>query len=273
MPDPDPQRSLPELSVFYQWMIIPYLTGIYFLFKDRVKRVFKFILLLSVVTIIPAALTKDPFSTQRSLPLLLPLISIITIGIDKLIHKRLFVIWFPVFVPLLIGSLLLLWRSYFILTPKERAKVWAYGFSQLAEQIKTHPNEKFLIDQSERIRAQNPAYIQLVFHLKLPPEELQKGVDQSIKENYYTDPKFDQEYNFANIEIRPIYWEKDIYKEQILVGDEISISTKQVQEHSLTKIFEIRDPIDQIIFQGFKTNPNEKCMKNLNQSIYCKNII
>jgi len=269
LPDPDPQRSLPELSVFYQWMIIPYLVGLYFLFKERAKPAFKFLLLLAIITPIPAALTRDPFHVQRALPLLLPLILIITIGVDKLIYKRHALIWLPVFLLLIISSLLLLWRSYFLFLPQERARVWAYGFSELAEQIREHPNEKFVIDQRDKMKPENLAYIQLAFFLKYPPEKLQEVVSPTIKENYYMNTSFIYQYHFGNIETRAIYWKEDECEEQILAGDEISISKEQIEEHFLTKIFEIRDPIDQIIFRGFRTNPKEKFKKIINTDWYC----
>jgi hypothetical protein len=138
--------------------------------------------------------------------------------------------------------------------PKERAKVWGYGLSELAEEIKKRPETKFVIDQS-RVK---PTYINLAFFLRFPPEEFQRSVDPSIVKNYYTYPGFSGEYNFGNIETRNIFWKEDIYKKGILVGDEYAISEKQAEEHFLTKVFEIRDPIDNIIFAGFQTNPEKK---------------
>jgi 4-amino-4-deoxy-L-arabinose transferase-like glycosyltransferase len=266
--DPDPQRSMPELAVLYPWMVIPYLVGFYALFKNISKeKAYKYILLLAIMTPLPVALVGDPFSSQRALPLLLPIILIITIGVDRIIlglSKR---IWLPVFLFLVVSSFVLLWRSYFVFLPKERAKVWGYGFEQLADQIKKRPNERFVIDQG-RIK---PAYIELLFFLKYSPEKFQKEVDQLIKKNYYKDVVFKSSYNFGNIETRNISWEEDVYKEQILVGDELAISSQQAKEHVLDKVFEIRSPVDEIIFLGYKTNPDKKCLQTPN-NIHCKGI-
>ena len=258
-PDSDLQRSLPELSTFYSWMVFLYFTGIYFLLKLKSDPK-KFILMSFLLTPIPAALTGDPFSTQRVLPLLLPVTLIIIIGLDKLISIR------PKLVPglvifLCLFSLLHLYRSYAVLLPNERAKIWGYGFEQLAREIQTRPNEKFLIDTS-RIK---PAYIELAFFLKYPPSKLQEAIDQTVKTSYYQNTKWENNYNFGQIEIRDIDWEEDIYKNQILVGDELAISENQMKEHFLEKIFEIRDPINMIIFQGFKTNPSLKCNTGFNK--------
>ena len=61
------------------------------------------------------------------------------------------------------------------------------------------------------------------------------------------------------MELRPLNWESDIYKDQILVGDTLSISQGQVEEHFLKKEFEIQDPLGETLLQGFRTNPKLKC--------------
>lgn len=266
LPDPDLQRSVPELSVFYFWMVIPYFVGIYILWKNKTKNFSKFVFLLALVAPVPAALTRDPFSTHRAMPLLLPLILVISVGMDTLINK------FPkigTFLTsfLVVFSLLLLWRSYFVFLPQERAKVWGYGHKQLAEEIRSRPESNFIIDQS-RIK---PAYIQMAFYLKYPPAEFQKQVDPSIKDNYYDKQDFNAHYKFANIETRNILWEDDIYKQQILVGDEYAISTQQAKEHFLEPVFEIRSPVDEIIFVGFATNPDKKCESDPD-NVHCRGI-
>ena len=254
-PDSDLQRSLPELSTFYPWMVVLYLTGIYFLpkLKSNAK---KFILMLLLLAPIPASLTGDPFSTQRALPLLLPVTLIIVIALDR------FIIILPklfsgLVLILCLVSLLYLYRSHAVLFPNERAKTWGFGFEQLAMEIEKRPNEKFLIDTSRM----KPAYIELAFFLKYPPLKFQETIDQDVRTSYYQNTIWRSFYNFGQIETRDITWEEDIYKNQILVGDELAISEGQMNEHFLEKIFEIRDPVKMIIFQGYRTNPELKCSK------------
>lgn len=262
--DPDPQRSAPGLSLFYPWVVILYLVGFYVLFRNIKELSAKFITFLLVVFTLPLALTSDPFSSQRGLHLLLPLTLIVGLGADFFIGR-----WKKVAIVSLVlanlASLIFLWRSYFVLVPHERAKIWGYGFSQLAEEIKGRQNDLFLIDQA-RIK---PAYIELAFFLKYPPEKLQNSVDKDIQQEYYSNVEFSDAYKFANIETRNIEWEKDIYKKQILVGDEYSISDGQAKEHFLSKIFEIKDPTGEIVFVGFATNPEKKCLETGNLSLYC----
>ncbi|MEK6951558.1 MAG: hypothetical protein AABX29_00930, partial [Nanoarchaeota archaeon] len=210
--------------------------------------------MLFFVTPIPAALTGDPFSTQRALPFLLPVMIIITLGFDRLFQWKMKFATFLTLI-LVIFSLLNLYRSMAVLLPNERAKVWGYGFKELAEELKKYPDKKFLIDNG-RIK---PAYIELAFYLKIPPEELQKAVDQRVKTRYYLDESWNDHIKIGQFETRAISWEEDIYKEQILVGDELAVSEAQMKEHFLTLLFEIKSPKGEIIFKGFETNPVLKC--------------
>ena len=263
--DPDKQRSLPGMGPMYFWMAIPYLVGLYMLFKDRKNKDVLFIFFLMVSFVLVPALTKDPFSTLRSLPLSFPLSIIVSLGIIKIVSVfRKFS--YPLIIILIILSGIFFWRSYFVLLPYERARIWGYGYDKLAEEIKVKRDMEFLIDTA-RLK---PPYVELAFFLKYPPAKLQSVVDPEVKDNYYTNTKFDNHYKFANLETRNIEWERDIYKEQILVGDEFAISPSQAKEHFLTKVFEIRDPVGEIVFVGYKTSPTLKCLRTNFESIYCK---
>jgi 4-amino-4-deoxy-L-arabinose transferase-like glycosyltransferase len=267
LPDPDLQRSAPELSVFYFWMIVPYFFGIYLLWKKRSNDFFKLVLMLLLISPIPAALTRDPFSTHRAFPLVLPLILLISLGVDDIIRRFPRKLWVPVFSLTVMISLLLLWRSYFVLLPNERAKYWGYGLEQLSEIVQANPEKIFVIDQG-RIK---PVFPQMAFFLKYPPEKYQTETERGVKDNYYTNPDFIPEYTFANIEARDIYWGEDIYVKQILVGDELAISDQQAKEHVLSKIFEIRSPVDEVLFAGYETNPSKKCELDP-ENVNCKDI-
>jgi 4-amino-4-deoxy-L-arabinose transferase-like glycosyltransferase len=264
--DYDLQRSAPGLSVFYFWMVLPYLAGLYQLIKERKKIFNRFLIFLLIIIPIPLALVKDPFSSQRGLPMLLPMVLIIALGFDYLLskYKKTTYILLIILIPI---SFVFLWRSYFVLLPFERAKIWGYGYEKLAEQIKAKPEEEFIIDTS-RLK---PPYIEIAFFLKYPSAKLQLAVDPKIKDNYYTNTKFDNHYKFANLETRNIEWEKDVYKDQVLVGDEFAISASQAKEHFLTKVLEIKDPVGEIVFVGYKTNSAQKCLMTNFESIYCKN--
>jgi len=266
-PDPDPQRSIPLLGAFYPYLIVPYLVGLYSLITRNLSQKSKLLIFTLIISPIPAALARDPFSTQRALPLFFPLSLLSFLGFEQIRAKINPLIFLPLMGCLIIFSALQLYRSYFILLPHERAVAWSYGFDKLAKEIKDRPDEQFLIDQS-RIK---PAYIELAFFLKLDPAIIQTSVDPEITNHYYENVVFDNSYSFAQITTRNIVWEKDIYQEQIIVGDNLTVSENQAKEHFLTKVFEIKDPVGEIIFVGYKTNPKLKCAATLNESPYCRN--
>ncbi len=268
-PDPFQARSIPNLSVFYPWMFIPFIIGLFVAWKNRAQTNYKYLLLLAVTAPVPAAFTKDPFWTYRAIPLLLPLIIIITIGIDRILKLRL-KLFITLFCILIIYSLILLWRGYFVFLPNEKASAWEYGYQNIAQEIMTRKGEHFVVDNSRN----SLTYIQLAFYLKLNPETLQNAVGQEIKEDYYNNTTINSNYSFEKLEVRPIFWQNDIYKEQILVGDRLTFSDQQIREHKLMRVFQIKDPLNNIVFEGYKTNPQEKCaydrMMNNKQNSVCK---
>lgn len=253
--DPDPflPRSIPNLSVFYPWMFIPYLFGLHTAWTKRNLVNYKFLLLITFIAPIPAAFTKDPFWTYRALPLLLPLIILITIGIDKILSLRIKVLAIFTCI-LIIYSLVILWKGYFILLPRERAEAWQFGYQQLAQEILLNKNEKFVIDNTRTPQA----YIELAFFLHLPPQQLQTAVNQDVKNDYYNNIKTYSDYSFVNIEVRGISWNTDVYKDQILVGDSLTFSENQIKEHKLTNVFQIKNFLGEIVFTGYRTNPLQK---------------
>ncbi len=265
-PDPDPQRSMPEISVFYNWMVVPYLTGIYLMLKNWKNKFSLFWIILTFSVLLPPSLTRDPFSTQRALPLLLPLFLLICAGISA-IYKRLryFSLIFGVIV---IASAILLWRSYFILLPAERAAVWGSGYKEMTDFISKNPGKKFVIEQTSG----KPAYANLMFYNKTDPVILQNSVDPLIKDNYYNLNQFNPDLKFENIETRAVVWETDIYKDQILIGDELAISKQQAEEHSLMEVLRIKDPRGYPLFIGYQTNPREKCAKTSQDSVFCQDL-
>lgn len=259
-PDPFKARAIPNLSVFYPWMFIPYLIGLFIIYQKRTHLNYRYVLLLAIIAPIPAALTKDPFWTYRAIPLLAPLVIIITIGIDKVvkINNKLFSLLFCL---LVVYSLMLLYRNYFIYLPYEKAIAWEYGYQSLVRQLSTYKNEHFVIDN-----ARSPlTYLQLAFFMKLPPQTLQNAVGAEVKKDYYNNTLTNFNYSFENTEVRPIFWKTDIYKKQILVGDSLTFSDQQIRDHKLTQIFQVKDLLDNVVFEGYRTNPLKVCenLKNL----------
>ncbi len=262
--------DMPEIAPFYVWMIVPYLIGLVYLWKKRKENYSKYILLLFIVAPIPASLTKDPLSAHRALPVILPIGLAMAFGIDQVfrwINKYRYSVLIKLFltITLLMVSLAFFWRSYFVLFANEKAKDWSYGFDQLAAEIKRHSDTHYVVDDA-RIKL---PYIELAFFMKVDPYDYQKNIDRAVKNFYYLNTPFDFYHKFENIETRSVVWEKDIYVDQILVGDAYTVSSQQAEEHFLTRVFEIDDSLHNPVFIGYKTNPKAKCASTPSKSVYC----
>lgn len=249
--DEDPQRSLPGISNFAAIFVVFYLLGFLALAKKIKQDQGKVFILLALIGVIVPSLTRDPFSATRSQFLIVPVVIVMTWGYSVL-EKRLggykALIMFMIMSSF---SLIWVWRSVFVLLPYERASVWDYGMEQLSREIETRPNEKFLVEQKRN----EPVYIQLLYYLKYPPKLYQ--TTQTTK-GYYSDTEFPLVRIFGNVRVQDIEWKKDIYIDQVLVGDELSISDGQAEEHFLDKVFEIKDPLGKVLFVGYRTNPGKK---------------
>lgn len=250
-PDPDLQRSIPDLSVFYVWMVIPFFIGLKVFFTKLNEPYIKALLLLLLISPIPAALTKDPFSTFRNLPSFWVISIIIGFGIY---HGFSIIKQFPVkiVVSILIVffTTISLYSSYFVLFNFERAKNWDFAYKELAKISIQQKDTHFVIETSRG----SPPHILLLFYTLYDPIKMQQ-YNASIINNYYEASEFSRNYKFGNIETRQIFWEKDIYQEQVLVGDPLSISENQAKEHSLTLQFEIKDLRDEVLLKGYSTKP------------------
>ena len=258
-PDSDLQRSLPELSVFYPWMVIPYFFGLWHLIRYHNDFGEKLTIVLLLISPVAASLTGDPFSSLRSQPLLLPMTMVISLGLYYLIslvkNKILKIMGILLIV---FFSLVSFYRSNFILLPRERFSVWKYGFSELTENLTRYKNEKILIDDPE-----GTSYVELLFFLKYNPEDYQRTISPRILAEYYKNVDWNKKSSFANIEVWRVEWKKDVYKNQIIVGGPLSISEEQAKEHFLKTIFIVGDPEGKPIFNGFITNPDLKIKDDL----------
>lgn len=253
--DIDAQHTIPEISVMYSWMVVPYMIGLYLMIKNRKEKNMKFLIILFLSSLIPASLSGEFISIQRALPFLLPLMLVIGLGIERIAYSLPTKVFIILFSSLFLYSLLFLYRSYFILFPVERALAWNWGYDKLADYIKANPNRQYLIDNSRNPRN----YILLLYYLDYSPEIYQSEVDEKYKVDYYKSLPPEDNYKFSNIEVRTISWEKDPCIKQVFFGDYLSVSETQMKEHKLDKIIEIKDQNGNIVFIGYQTNPDIKC--------------
>ena len=261
--DYGPRSSFPELATYYIWQFPFYVYGLYILLKNKFGE-FKFLVLaLLFISPIPAAVTRDPYSTIRALPLVVPQIIIISIGIVffvKYVHSlfvnhkiRKFFLPISTLVSLLviIYSIGKLYSSAILLNEYFRAAEWDWGWKQVVETIKTFDSSTPIIVDNSR----EEAYIELAFFLKYDPSIYQKENNNLDLKNYYTDMNHNKLIRLGNITTRPIDWEKDLQIEQYLIGDGLAISEQQIERHNLEVIREIKYPNKSVAFRIVKVPP------------------
>ena len=122
-------RTMPGLSVFYGWMLIPLLFGLQFCLKNRSSDGLKIILVLLIITPIPAGLTGDFFYPLRTLGFLWVLTLIISLGIYKiydLINSKRRALLLSVLI--ICYSFFSLYVSYFVLFKYEKSINYGYPY-------------------------------------------------------------------------------------------------------------------------------------------------
>ena len=254
--DSVPRSSFPALATFYLWQFPFYLYGLYLLIKDRRYQDLKFFTLsLLFISPIPAAVTRDPYSTIRSLPLVIPQLVIISLGMFDFyekINKKLFrIVSVLGFAVIITYSLIKLYSSVIILNEYYRPREWNYGWEKVTQKIKTlNPRLPIIVDNSR-----SEPYSQLLFFLRFDPSLYHKDNFEIPLSQYYINMSRNKEKKIGNIVTRPINWEKDLYQEKYLIGDELSISKNQIQRHNLILIKEVYYPDGSLAFIIVKTNP------------------
>jgi 4-amino-4-deoxy-L-arabinose transferase-like glycosyltransferase len=241
--DSGPRSSYPDFATFFVWQLPLYLLGLYYLIKDKKLgdlRYFVLVLLLS--SPIPAALTRDPYTTIRSLPMVIPLVIVISLGLIKLLEFT----W-PVFNKLkylLIGLLLIysstrLFFSVFYFNDYFRSASWDYGWQVVTNTFsKLDPNLPIVVDNSR-----GESYIHVLFFLKYDPAVYQKDNFEVPLSEYYTNMNRNLTKHIGRITVKSFQWGIDTDKiEQYVVADDTAISDQQIADHHMIKVSEIKYP-------------------------------
>ncbi len=240
--DSGPRSSYPELATFFVWQTPLFLWGSYRLLKSPLLQLKPFVLFLLLVSPLPAALTRDPFSTIRSLPLVVPYSIIIGLALSDIISRLnnplAALIGKTTLIILITYSFLKLHSSIIILNEHFRAKEWDYGWSQLVGHLSTlNPNLPIVVDNSR-----SEPYIELLFFLKFDPSKYQAANYDIPLEEYYTNLTRNTTKTIGKITTRPIKWQTDLQQSQYLIGDRLAISDQQITEHNLKLITTINYP-------------------------------
>lgn len=239
LPDEQNVRSMPALSVFYDWMLIPFFLGMAVFIKNKRNNFNKVITALLFTSLLPAALTVEPFYTTRVLLYLWTITIIISFGIAKL--PKLII---PI---LFLYSLFLLYSSYFVRFKFERSGDFGGGYAELFNYINENKDKKFVIDNTRDVSI----CVRYSFYNRLSPHIYKQGLDKNYLQNYYSVENAGEGCLLDNIEVRPINWGKDIAENTVVVGDQLAISKEQAANYRLQSQFEIKNSFNNIVLSGY----------------------
>ena len=254
--DYDPRVSFPELATFFVWQAPFYLLGLYVLIKDKKLGDLRFLtLVLLLIGPLPAATTRDPYSSIRALHLVIPQIVAVSLGITYFfgyLKKRIYrLAAVGLFILVVVYSIAKLYSSVIILNEYYRAQDLDYGWEEVAATLKTlDPKLGVVVDDAR----ENP-YIHLLFFLRFDPITYQKENFEVPLSEYYTNMYVQKVKKIGNITVRGIDWKPDLKIKQYLVGDSLAISTQQIEVHGLTLIKEVYYPDGSPAFRIVQTNP------------------
>ncbi len=254
--DYGPRSSFPDLATLFTWQFPFYLYGLYRLVIEKKLGELKFLMLsLLLISPLPAAVTRDPFTTIRALPMVIPLSFIVSLGLLRTyqaISPALRKVALCIFGLTIIYSLFNLYSSAIVLNERFRAPFWDYGWEQVVARLDTlDQNLPVVVDN-----ARAEPYSQILFFTKFDPATYQRENFEVPLSGYYTNLSRNPVKNIGRITVRSINWEPDLIKEQYLVGDSLAISLDQIKLNKMTLIEEIKYPDGSPAYRIVLTNPD-----------------
>jgi len=197
------QRIVPNFSVFYLWMLPFLFIGLINFLKLKIKNK-KDLYLWLLISPIPAALTRDPFHTYRSILFYLPLSILIGLGISNFIDSfkkyKLLALLSIVFISLY--SLFSFFFNLFKVAPVTLWKEWDYGYRQIVEYVKSQPEDlRVVIDDPS-----TESYIHLLFYNLISITDYQREATKILGDNYYKSSEELRPTKVGRFEFRPVDW-------------------------------------------------------------------
>lgn len=255
-------RVSPNLGVFYDWFFFPFLAGLYFLGKTIDGKFIRFMGIFVFISLIPVSLTGDVFYPLRALEFFWILSLVISIGLfeaGSLIKEK--IIKWLIFFALVIYSLASFYVSYFVLFQHETTENVGNTYISLFQEMDKYKGYIVVLDSTR-----DPAAgLRIAYFREYDPKKLQTLLGRQLTTSYYSGQVNGQElYIIDNIQVRPIYWEKDRCSARtVLVGDSLAFSNEQIDQHHLKRLFEIQGVNKDVVLRGYETNPDERCKLKL----------
>lgn len=255
-------RVSPGLGVFYNWFFVAFLVGLYFFGKIIDKKFTGLLGILAIIFLIPVSLTGDVFYPLRALEFLWLVGLVVSIGIIEIgrLIKQKKAKW-AIFLVLVFYSLASFYVSYFVLFQHETTEAAGNTYIALSDKLKEYEEYKIVLDSTRDLATG----LRIAYFREYDSNKLHILLQNQMATPYYNIYVNNQEtYIVDNIEARPINWKGDRCREEtILIGDSLTFSETQINEHNLEKTFEIRGINKNVVLTGYKTNPDEKCVPKL----------
>lgn len=237
--DTNPQHTAPNTGPFLLLDIILLLLGVIMLIKKGTS-IQKFFLFFGLLLLpLPSVLTIEQVNFARVLPFFIPMIILVSIGIDnffvsfkKIRFKK--IIWSIVIFLYLLNYTYFL-DQYFVHGSKKN-DAWQYGFKEIFEKLNNFKNKEIVVQQS----LEQP-YIFLLFYQIYDPQKY-----QSIADKVFIPNKEGKDMglvsNIDKIKFLDIDWSKTLPKPKTIFVMPIFKLNQQSEFYSDYKVIdEVRD--------------------------------
>lgn len=237
--DTNPQHGGPNTGPFLLFDIILLVLGTITLIKKGTNFQKFFIFFGLLLLTLPSALTIEKVNFERILPVFIPMVILISIGIDNFFvsfkeikFKK--IIWSIVIFFYLLNYTYFL-DQYFIHGSKKN-DAWQYGFKEIFEKLNNFKNKEIVVQQS----LEQP-YIFLLFYQIYDPQKYQSIVDKVFIPNK-EGKDMGLISNIDNIKFLDIDWSKTLPKSKTIFVMPIFKLNQQSEFYSGYKVIdEVRD--------------------------------
>ncbi len=230
---PEPNQQIPGFGLFYNLDIIFYILGIFSLAKNLFRP--RILLILILLSPIPAILTWNWFVPVRTLLLYALLTPVLALGVDFLYSKikasppSIKILVFSTFVIFYTNAVANLATSLFFYLPFTQKGNWQYGFREIMQVVSPIQDnyEKIIFETGHA-----QPHIFVLFYSKYDPERYH----QEIKcPDCVEKPR--KNFNFGKYEFRKIYWPEDRnLRNTLFIGSEYSLPTQDITTTPNAKI-------------------------------------
>ncbi len=165
----NPRHTPPYQGVLVIGDLIFLLLGVVAFLREKISKEKAFVLLWLVLATLPAILSRDQVQAVRSFNLVIPLIIVISFGVNYLLEnsKKIFLL---VALPLYIATYIYFLDSYFVHQPAHNSQYWQYGYKQMVQTVSA------IQSNYKNVRIQqsyDQPYIYFLFYQKYDPVKWQ----------------------------------------------------------------------------------------------------